>query len=319
MLKRFAYKIVYKIINDNMLMRRIVRRDIKRKKYFKGTALAFYLWPVKNSITPDEKITAYLTMAFKNYYDELQDLLRVAKVESFELTRTGAAYDGGYILLDDFHEGGIAYSFGISSDVSWDKDMASRGYDVFMYDHTIENLPEENSRFHWQKLGIADGKTQDERLKTLEELISRNHHENEKNMILKMDVEGAEWGFFQSVNPEVLKQFAQMTFEFHSVNSPENPEQVLKVFRKINKTHQLIHIHANNNGNYVSIGGKKFCSLFELTYVLRDKYSFSENYDVNLPLSIDAPNITDYPEIELGRWNEQVKIDDSVIEAIKTI
>ena len=49
-------------------------------------------------------------------------------------------HDGGYILLDDFHEGSIAYSFGISTDVTWDKEMASRGYDVFMYDHTIDKL-----------------------------------------------------------------------------------------------------------------------------------------------------------------------------------
>ena len=95
-----------------------------------------------------------------------------------------------------------------------------------------------------------------------------------------------------------------MTFEFHNVINSEKPELVLEVFRKINRTHQLIHMHANNMGNYISFGSKKFCSLPELTYVLREKYSFDEHYEINLPLSIDSPNLSSLPEIEFGRWNE---------------
>ena len=67
-------------------------------------------------------------------------MLHIAKVGGFDLVRTGKHYDGGYIMLDDFHAGDIAYSFGICDDVSWDKDMASRGYDIFMYDHTIDMI-----------------------------------------------------------------------------------------------------------------------------------------------------------------------------------
>ena len=247
-----------------------------------------------------------------DYYNELQKLLHLAKPEGFDLVRLGREHDGGYILLNDFHDGDIAYSFGICDDVSWDKDMALRGYDIFMYDHTIDALPEDNPRFHWAKLGIAGGITQDESLKTLDELVKANHHEDRQNMILKMDVEGAEWGFLHNVSSKLLSQFSQMTFEFHGIPNHYDPELVLSIFRKINQTHQLVHIHANNNGNYISLGNKKFCALFELTYVLRSKYTFSENYDVNLPLSIDEVNIPSLPEIELVRWNEYANIRDKV-------
>ena len=262
-------------------------------------------------------IATYNFITSVEYYRELQKLLHISKPEGFELVRIGREHDGGYILLDDFHAGDIAYSFGICNDVSWDKDMASRGCDIFMYDHTIDGLPEENPRFHWVKLGIADGQTQDVRLKTLDELIRANHHENTRNMILKMDVEGAEWGFFEQVSSETLSQFAQMTFEFHGIPGHSNPELVLEVFRKINKTHQLVHAHANNNGNYISFGHKKFCDLFEFTYVLRSKYSFSENYDVNLPLSIDDVNIPAIPEIELGRWNQDAEIGERITAHVR--
>ena len=244
------------------------------------------------------------------YYRKLHSLLHIAKVEGFGLIRTGKHNDGGYIMLDDFHVGDTAYSFGICDDVSWDKDMASRGYDVFMYDHTIDRLPEENPRFHWSKLGIADGRTQDDRLKTLDELMRANHHENTRNMLLKMDVEGAEWGFFEQVSSEVLSQFSQMTFEFHEILSSPDPELVLSVFSKINRTHQLIHMHANNNGAYISFGDKIFCDSPELTYVLRSKYSFSEQYDVNLPLSIDEANFPTLPEVNFGRWNDDAEIGE---------
>ena len=249
----------------------------------------------------------------ENYYRELHSLLKIDSAEGFDLIRIGRDYDGGYIMLDDFEPGGIAYSFGISGNVSWDKDMASRGYDVFMYDHTIDGLPEENTRFHWSKLGIADGVTHDDRLKTLEELISRNGHEGKRDMILKMDVEGAEWGFLESVKPETLSQFSQMTFELHNMIKLADHERVLNILRKINETHQLVHLHANNVSSYVMIGGRNFAALFEVSYVLRDKYKFSSEYDVKLPLKIDMPNITGWPEIELGYWNRKLEFDGRII------
>ena len=248
-----------------------------------------------------------------SYYGELHDLLHISQTNGRELVRIGRENDGGYIMLNDFASGGIAYSFGISSDVSWDKDMAARGYDVFMYDHTIDALPEENPRFHWSKLGIADGTTQDDRLKALDELIRINRHEAKRNMILKMDVEGAEWGFLERVSQETLRQFSQMTFEFHRMLNPDKPDLVLDIFRKLNQTHQLIHLHANNNGSYISFGGRNFCTVIEASYVLREGHTFNDDYDVSLPLSLDSPNAKRIEEIELGRWNEPVQPSERLV------
>ena len=314
----FLGTVAKKIIGDNILLRSLVLKEYIHGNYIKATAMTLYMFPVRNVVKLDSPIRKFDIFTSRDYYSELQKLLHISKPEGFDFVRIGREHDGGYILLDDFHAGDIAYSFGICNDVSWDKAMASKGYDVFMYDHTIDGLPEENPRFHWTKLGIADGKTQDVRLKTLDELIRTNHHENTRNMILKMDVEGAEWGFFEQVSSETLSQFSQMTFEFHGIPNHSNPELVLEVFRKINKTHQLVHVHANNNGNYISFGHKKFCDLFEFTYVLRSKYSFSENYDVNLPLSIDEVNIPALPEIELGRWNQDAEIGERLTAHVKT-
>ena len=303
-------RIAHKFLRGNKLLYHLVKRQQVLGHPFKAAFLTFYLGAVRNLIHLDRTHRFILS---PNYYSELHKLLHIAKVKDFELVRVGPANDGGYIMLDDFHGSKIAYSFGICDDVRWDKDMTSRGYDVFMYDHTIENLPEENSRFHWQKLGIIDGKTQDERLKTLEYLLEQNHHENEKNMILKMDVEGAEWGFLQSVSSDVLKQFDQITFELHNLINPENPELLLEALRKINKTHQLIHLHGNNFSDYINVGGKNFARAAEASYVLREKYNFSGNYDGELPLTIDNPDTDFLPEIISGLWNSDMT-DDTFAE-----
>ena len=53
----------------------------------------------------------------------------------------GPKRDGGYVLMDDFHNISIAYSFGIDGDVSFDAALAQKNIDIYMYDHTINSLP----------------------------------------------------------------------------------------------------------------------------------------------------------------------------------
>lgn len=306
------------IIGKSCILRKIIAKEYKTGHYVKAAAMMIYLLPVKTAlskaVTPLKRCEI---VSSPEYYNSVWKLLHISKAEGYELIRLGRDYDGGYIMLDDFDsEEKIAYSFGISRDVSWDKDMASRGYNVFMYDHTIDSLPEENERFHWFKLGISDGSTNDSRLKTLEELIAQNHHEDKRDMILKMDVEGAEWGFIENVKPETLNQFSQILFEFHGMNKPNLSARIPNVLRKLNQTHKLIHLHGQNHGYYVSIGGKIFCNQIEVSYVRKDKYTFTEDYSVNLPIGIDMPADDYIPEIELGLWNQEFTSNNDCVSVI---
>lgn len=314
MFKSIRHSLSDRMLGDNILLRHIVSRH----HGIKARLLKLWLWPVNDSVSLDETLKRCTLTADEGYYRRLHGLLHISGAEGYPIVRIGRENDGGYVMLDDF-PGGVAYSFGIAGDVSWDRDMASRGYDLFMYDHTIDGLPEENPRFHWEKLGIADGRTHDDRLKTLEELISRNGHEGKRNMILKMDVEGAEWGFLEAVSSGTLSQFSQIVFEFHDMTSPEDEDAVLDALRKLNATHQLIHLHANNFGNYVVSGGKNFASVLEASYVLRENYRLEEIDDVILPLDIDSPNDKYYPEIELGRWNSEFVPSGKITSVVRVI
>ena len=45
--------------------------------------------------------------------------------------------DGTYVMLNDFDNIKICYSIGIDHNVDFDKDIASRGIEVYIYDHII--------------------------------------------------------------------------------------------------------------------------------------------------------------------------------------
>ena len=194
MLKNLLKSVGKKLMGDNHFLKRAVSRKYQNGHYLKAFFLELYLLPIRNILQgPHDCVKQYNFANSEAYYREIHQLMHIAQIQDIEMLLIGSQTGGGYVMIDDL-PGGIAYSFGIGGDVSWDKDMAGRGYDVFMYDHTIDRLPENNPRFHWSKLGISDGMTHDGRLKSLEELIASNGHEGKHNMILKMDVEGAEWG-----------------------------------------------------------------------------------------------------------------------------
>lgn len=75
-----------------------------------------------------------------DFYRLLLQEIKVVNPIGKTFCRIGRDYDGGYLMLNVFH-GNIAYSFGINDDVSWDEDVANRGYEVYLYDHTIDALP----------------------------------------------------------------------------------------------------------------------------------------------------------------------------------
>ena len=97
--------------------------------------------------------------------------------------------------------------------IQFDQALAKRGIDVYMYDHTINSLPLNNTKFHWSKIGICGSQNRTQNLKTLEDLIKINGHTSEKNMILKIDVEGWEWDSLNELSEDVLRQLKYIVIE----------------------------------------------------------------------------------------------------------
>lgn len=242
--------------------------------------------------------------AFMVRIKKLFPMMRLKEATSF--CRVGRANDGGYVMLDDFEGKRVAYSFGIADDVSWDLDMAKRGLDVYMYDHTISQLPQTHPKFHYFQIGLGnENEKNDPHKKTLAQLMKENGHMDEYGMILKIDIEGAEWDVLRAVDEEILQHFSQIVFEFHDVIVPENENNIQEALQKLNQTHQLVHVHANNYGSYLLLGGTMLPELIEATYVLRTDHEFCpiDAKECILPSKHDEINCTYLADIFLGAWN----------------
>ena len=257
-------------------------------------------------VTFDEKINVT-----PEYYQLLRERLKIKKVVDKNFVRLGRNSDGGYIMVDNLNVsgGGIAYSFGIGNDVSWDLDMARRGYEIFMYDPTIDALPCNHEKFHFFKEGVLGLEVKEKHLNTLENFIKRNGHEGKSNMILKMDVEGAEWSVLSTVTSETLNQFDHILFEFHGLTQPKDQSVMnatLACISKINRTHSLVHLHACNCGTILTLDDKiLFPNTLELTYVKTSNYELVDDENIYLPIPLDASCNGGTPDIPLGYWNKK--------------
>lgn len=218
--------------------------------------------------------------------------------------RVGSAGDGAYVMYDDFGNDGIAYSLGIGDNVDWDLDMAARGFDIYMYDYSIEMPPYANEHFHFyaERVGRPG--------KSLAEILRENGHSDRDDLILKMDIEAAEWELLRDVDSETLVRFQQIIVELHF------PFDLFRVYaepllEKINRTHQIVHIHANNVGGYDVLDGIKFPMYLEVTWLRRKDHMFKKSTR-SFPTNLDCGNITDRNDISLGMWNEPIRLTDEM-------
>lgn len=187
--------------------------------------------------------------------------------------------------------------------------MTERGYDIFMYDPTIDTLPATNDRFHFFRQGIAGFEFPNQSLNTLDNFVKLNGNSNRDDMILKMDVEGAEWSFLSTVSPELLSRFDQLIFEFHDLTEHKNSDAMdatLACLNKINQTHSLVHLHANNCKVFIILDDKILMpNILELTYIKTANYTLADDEEIFLPKPFDEPNNPYRNEIPLGFWNRR--------------
>ena len=209
--------------------------------------------------------------------------------------RMGNKSDGGYILLDDFKNIKIAYSLGINQEISFDKDLADKNIDVFMYDHTINNLPFNNSRFHFKKIGISGISSNKKDMKTLSQLIKENGHSKEKDMILKFDIESNEWDMLENLPINIFNKFKYIVGEFHIDSS--KLLYYYNIFKKIQKTHQIFHLHCNNCAGIIDSYGYKICNFLEISFINKNGYKFHRNKNKFPIEGIDYKNCNHLEEI----------------------
>ena len=229
-------------------------------------------------------------------------LLRPHDVEGHRKIRVGREGDSGYVMIDDFVGLDAIYSLGISTDVSWDLAMAQYGKPVFQYDHTVDALPMEHELFRWRKVGIGDNAA--ELLSPLHLLMQENGHAGDADLLLKCDIEGAEWEMLSTMPDDCLKRFRQIVIEVHGLEGLARQNGVSAIAQGISaltRFHRVVHAHGNNSTPFCVVAGIPLPETLELTLVRTDAYSLKPSNET-FPTALDRRCHPERAELMLGSF-----------------
>ena len=220
----------------------------------------------------------------------LFDELRPVKLAGCTFERIGDPGDGGYVMCGNLLARATAiYSYGIAGTDNWGCALSARlrapvhQYDCFNPDRP--NCPSgAQSIFHDECVGPSK-KTEDGKLfDSVQSQIERNGDAG-KRLIMKMDVEGAEWPSFLAMPESALNQVDQLSVEFHEVDRAE----FVEVVRKLKRVFHVANIHYNNW--VCDAAAAPFPSLaFEVLFVNRNIAAIDPVGAAQLPNPLDAPN-----------------------------
>ena len=215
------------------------------------------------------------------------------------MIRLGSEEDGGYLLPDDF--GGISavISPGVSTEISFDLAMAERGKDVFMLDASVEGPPLDRPEFHFRKKFLNTVEDSDNiRLATLCDKIKPV----KDDLLLQMDIEGAEYLVLLDADDRILSRFRIMVIEFHRLDQmfePERFELMQAVFRKLLRTHHVVHIHPNNCAPAIVLEDFAVPPVMEFTFYRKDRADVVANRALTFPHPLDRDNFPENPSVPL--------------------
>ncbi|MBR3622517.1 MAG: FkbM family methyltransferase [Selenomonadaceae bacterium] len=212
------------------------------------------------------------------------------EVSQNNFVRAGKNGDGGYVIVDQtVNQEKILYSFGVGYDISFELYMVKRGYEAYLYDYTVDGLPEKNEKCHFFKKGLAGvTKPDSDIFFTLPEFMDQNRHQDKMNMFLKIDIEGGETEVFLNLPIAIQKLFSQIVVEWHDLTHENRQEKIIAAMERLNSTHRLVHFHPNNYSRMAFYGDKCLSDVVECTYVRKDDYDFKSHEGLTMT-ELDAP------------------------------
>jgi hypothetical protein len=227
----------------------------------------------------------------------------------FELVRVGPKSDGGY-LVPDIDLSSITYviSPGVADNWGFENDMQIRfGVPSIMVDGGIEtpdNLP---AGALFKRLWLGSRSKKD--TITLGEIVTRFAGSSDNNLLLQMDIEGAEYRTIPLAKRIVLTQFRIIVVELHHLHQTQFLFEFLWKFLptllKLKKTHEVVHVHANNCMGVADVGRRRTPHVVELTLLRRD-LMIPESAYAEVPHSLDKDCVPALPPVSADvMWSIQ--------------
>ena len=210
---------------------------------------AVYGWrvirtPERREITnPHVKADRRAEQVRRSLLNELQPV----RLANCDLQRFGEANDGGYLLCGNLLQGvQSGYSYGISGYDGWGCEISRRlkvpvhQYDCF--DLTRPVCEGGRTTFHAECVAGSPSVDKDRRVFDTPEHQFAKNGDGGKHLVMKIDVEGAEWDTFLATPDSVLDQIDQLAVEFHG----SGEERFLDAVARLKRLFYVANLHFNN-------------------------------------------------------------------------
>jgi len=228
----------------------------------------------------------------------------------FEKMRIGSNADGGYVTAKLPGGYDLFISGGIANNVDFEEHFLKIHPNIIGYgfDGTINNLPKSVNNFIFIKKNL--GNANNNRLTNLVDYVQQH-----KNIFMKIDIEGHEF----RVMPEIIKHdlmqnIKQLVIEIHTPFDIQlypdyfeglediNNSNMFQLLSDLNKTHTIIHFHANNGCNMAEYDNVKIPHVFELTYIRNDFIKEKVKNNEQLPTKLDFKNVQHKPDYSFDSY-----------------
>jgi len=203
---------------------------------------------------------------------KLIEMLAPVKYEGRGLIRMGASADSGYLIPDDLVGVDACFSPGVDQVSKFEKDCADYGMKVFMADKSVDRPAENHDSFAFVQKYIG-ALTTDEFM-TMDHWVKSSLQNHHSDLLLQMDIEGAEYEALLCMSDELMQRFRIMVVEFHELDqlwSAPFFSLGRRVFEKILQTHMCVHIHPNNCCGTLLKDGIEIPRIMEFTFLRNDR------------------------------------------------
>lgn len=229
--------------------------------------------------------------------------------DPLKLQRFGRDNDGGYVIEPTSMQAADAFfCYGVADDISFENACANKyNKPVLAFDGGVaapKNI-DSGVTFYRESIGAADtlypGQESSGVVTEFSSHLKRVSDIEGKDVFIKMDIEGREYGAFEEIFP-YINQVSSIVMELHwSKRFYVMPALIL--MKKLKKTHELVHMHANNicrplnlSGSILGEGG--MTRAVELTLVHKRFISKTEELsDLSFPKNFDQPNVLRKPAL----------------------
>jgi hypothetical protein len=235
----------------------------------------------------------------------LFEMLQPVALGNCRLERFGEPHDGGYLMCGNLL-GAVesGYSYGISGYDKWGCDI-SEWLDVTVHQYDCFNAtqpvcPRGRTVFHEECVGDTSAKLEGRLFDTIENQFTKNG-DRRRRIVLKIDVEGAEWNSLLSTPDEVLAQIDQMAVEFHWLRDDadrwQQTDRYIRVVQRLKEFFEIAHIHYNNASCIGDLAPFPTWA-YEVLFVSKRIAVVDRSASVGAPHPLDAPNNPAFPDCQ---------------------